>query len=62
MTARAMIQDIETLFSIARMIPPMPKMGAKKTIRIIITMTVCTCVISLVVRVINEAVENFSNS
>ena len=61
-TASAMIQDIETLLSKARMIPPIPMIGAKKTIRTIITVTIWICVISFVVRVINEAVENLSNS
>ena len=38
--------------------PPIPRIGAYRTIRNIIDMTCCTCCTSLVLRVISDAVEN----
>ena len=42
--------------------PPIPTIGAYKTMRSSITDTICTCWISLVLLVIREAVENRSIS
>ena len=38
--------------------PPIPRIGAYRTIRNIIAITCCTCCTSLVLRVIRDAVEN----
>ncbi len=61
-TARAIVHHMEEPLSIARMIPPTPMMGAKKNIRTIMRTSMETWVTSFVERVINEAVENLSNS
>ncbi len=58
----AIIQDMDELLSRARIIPPMPIMGAKKNVLIKTTTSICICVISFVVLVISDAVENLSIS
>jgi len=61
-TPSPMIQVMEGLFSTARMIAPTAMIGAKKSMRSIIVTTICIWVMSLVERVISEAVEKVSNS
>ena len=61
-TATAMIHPMPVLVPSTFTMPPMPMMGAYTTIRSIITTTICTCWMSLVLRVIREAVENCSIS
>ena len=61
-TAAAMIQDIEPSPVTTAMMPPSAMTGAKKTILNSMTSSIWICVMSLVVRVISEAVENLSNS
>ncbi len=61
-TPSAMIHHIDALSLTAMMMPPMAMIGAKKTMRIIMITSICTWVMSLVVRVMSEAVEKRSNS
>ena len=44
------------------MMPPMPMIGAYSTMRTSIRHTICTCITSFVLRVMSEAVENWSIS
>jgi len=61
-TARAMSHTMLVERSMARITPPMPRIGAYSRMRMMMPTSICTCVTSLVVRVINEAVEKRSNS
>ena len=61
-TASTMIQPMPVLVPTTLMMPPMPMMGANSTIRSSMTTTICTCWMSLVLRVIRDAVENWSIS
>ena len=56
-TARAMIHHMFGLLSTARTTPPIPMIGAKNASRITMNTTCWSWVISLVARVISEAVE-----
>ena len=57
-TATPMIQPMPVLLPMTLITPPIPRMGAYRTILRSITDTICTCWISLVHRVIRDAVEN----
>jgi len=57
-TATPIIQPIPVSVPITFMIPPIPIIGAYRTILSIMTDTCCTCCTSLVLLVIREAVEN----
>ena len=61
-TARPMIQNISTFVLDTFKIPPIAITGAYSTIRRIMTVRNWICWISLVLLVINDAVENLSNS
>ena len=57
-TAKAMTQPMPAPVLTTFRIPPIPKIGAYSSIRRKIAVTICTCWMSLVLRVIREAVEN----
>ena len=61
-TASTIIQSSPVSVFKTLMIPPIASTGAYITILNIITVTICTCWISFVLLVINEAVENLSIS
>ena len=61
-TPRPIIQLIDRFVLKAFIIPPIAINGAKNTILSIITIICCICCMSLVLRVISDAVENLSNS
>ena len=56
-TATARIQVIPDSVSSTLVIPPIPMIGAYRTIRKTIVISICTCWMSLVERVIRDAVE-----
>ena len=57
-TAAPRIQVMEESVWRTLITPPMPRMGAYRTILNIMVITCCTCCTSLVLRVIRDAVEN----
>ena len=61
-TAAAISHHMPGLFCSARMMPIVAISGAVNAIRMIKKVSCCICSTSLVVRVIREAVEKFSNS
>ena len=57
-TARTMTQPMPAPVCTTFRIPPTPRIGAYSSIRRKIAVTICTCWISLVLRVMRDAVEN----